>query len=108
MEKITKTFKMPEEERHFWEQNDPLDFVVEDEEVELVPTDELIAKRKLKSMTIRLDERQIADAKMLAARLRMPYQTYLRAMLSQVLENEKRKLRITQGATKVAHTVPKR
>jgi predicted DNA binding CopG/RHH family protein len=66
-----------------------LDFVVEDEEVGC-PYRRAYAKRKLKSMTIRLEERQIADAKMLAARLRMPYQTYLRAMLSQVLENEKR------------------
>lgn len=108
MDKKEMTFKSPEEERLFWEQNDPLDFVVEDEEVEFVPTDELVAKHKLKSMTIRLDKQQIADAKMLAARLRIPYQTYLRAMLSQVLENEKRKLRIGQVAAKAAKTIPKR
>jgi predicted DNA binding CopG/RHH family protein len=97
MEKKELKFNSPGEEAIFWETHDPLDFVDETEEVRFVPTPELAEKHRLKSMTIRLDESQIADAKALAGSLKVPYQTYLRGLISQALAAEKRRLFVSEA-----------
>ncbi len=94
MAKIPK-FKSEKEEAAFWATHDLTDFLEDLEElkepVELAPKlKERFKKRAQKKLlTIRLEPQQIEDAKKIAEKLSIPYQTLMRSWIHAGIKKEK-------------------
>ncbi len=89
MKKMPK-FKNEDDEREFWATHSPLDYV------DMSKTrrgDFPNLKPTLRSISIRLPEGMIGTLKTMANRYDVPYQSLIKMMLAQGIENEKRKVK---------------
>lgn len=88
------TFRSEQEEIRFFETHDMADYWEQldkvDEVIELAPALERRIRERMKKrlVAIRLEEWQIARAKELAVKKRVPYQKLLREWISQGLRSE--------------------
>lgn len=94
MTKKIPEFKNEKEEAVFWDTHNSLDYLESDEPVELELAPELIAtikeRSKTKRVTLRLRLSQIEDAKKIAKKKDIPYQTLMRSWIAQAIEKERR------------------
>jgi len=89
MKKIPK-FKTEDEEREFWATHSPLDYF---DMSKARRADFPNLKPTLRSISIRLPEGMIGTLKTMANRYDVPYQSLIKMMLAQGIENERRKVK---------------
>jgi predicted DNA binding CopG/RHH family protein len=84
-----------EEEMAFWESHDVTDYIddTEAEKIELSSelTEKIKSRSRLKSITLRLSEQQTAEAKRIAAKKEIGYQTLIRTWVSEAIDREKKR-----------------
>lgn len=87
---VLPDFKNEDEEFEFWSNLDTSEYI-EPSDLEPFNIDELIKKSKPKTrkMTIRLPESWIIQAKAMAAKLDIPYQSLIKQFIHQGLEAKK-------------------
>lgn len=89
-------FKTEKEEAEFWDTHSFADYWddLEDVKVELAPELKAAIKNRtrsrLKAVTLRLREDQIAAAKKIAVEKDIPYQVLIRSWISQAIRSESR------------------
>lgn len=89
--KKLKKFKNEDEEREFWAKESPLDYF-DLKTARRVNLPNL--KPTLKSISIRLPEGMIGTLKVLANSYDIPYQSLIKMLLAQGIENERRKVKV--------------
>jgi predicted DNA binding CopG/RHH family protein len=88
---VLPKFKNEDEEFEFWSNLDSSEYL-EASDLKPFNIDELInmAKPKTRKMTIRLPENWIVQAKAIAVKLDIPYQSLIKQFIHQGLEEKKR------------------
>ena len=88
---VLPKFKNEDEEFEFWSNLDTSEYL-EASDLKPFNIDELInmAKPKTRKMTIRLPENWIVQAKAIAVKLDIPYQSLIKQFIHQGLEEKKR------------------
>ena len=84
-------FKTEDEEREFWSNNSPLDFMDRTSARKGVFPD---LKPSLKSVSIRLPEDMLEDLKILAHKKDVPYQSLAKMYLAREILMERRALKV--------------
>ena len=88
MKKKIPNFKSEEEEREFWDNNDSCDFIDWSQgEVAVFPN----LKPSLKTISLRLPEEMINELKLMANKRDVPYQSLLKMLLAEKIEEMKNK-----------------
>lgn len=88
--KQVPVFKSEDEEREFWENNSPLEFMDRTSARKGVFPD---LKPSLKSVSIRLPEDMLEELKVLAHKKDVPYQSLVKIYLSREILMERRNLK---------------
>ncbi len=81
------TFKSEDEERLFWSEHDPTEFVDWTKARQAVFTN---LKPSTRTISLRLPELMLAELKLLANKKDVPYQSLLKLFLSERIESELR------------------
>jgi predicted DNA binding CopG/RHH family protein len=91
MAKEIPEFKTEKEEAEFWDTHNSLEYLENDEpiELELAPEFAVMDKSKTKRVTLRLRLSQIEDAKMIARDKDIPYQTLIRSWIVDAIKRER-------------------
>ncbi len=90
MKKIPK-FKNEDAEREFWATHSPLDYF---DTTKARRIDLPNLKPTLKSISLRLPEGMIGTLKSMANSYDVPYQSLIKILLAQGIENERRKIKV--------------
>lgn len=87
-------FKSEREEAEFWDTHNSLDYIEDDEQVDIEFAPELVEqvreRSKTKRVTLRLRVSQIEAAKEIARRKDIPYQTLIRSWIAEAIRREQR------------------
>ncbi len=92
VKKELPSFKSEREEAEFWDTHNSLDYIEDDEQVDIEFAPELVEqireRAKTKRVTLRLRVSQIEAAKEIARRKDIPYQTLIRSWIAEAIRRE--------------------
>jgi predicted DNA binding CopG/RHH family protein len=87
MKKLPK-FKNEAEERKFWQTHDFTDYIDFNDAKNRVEGDFVNLKPSTKKVTMRMPESMLNDLKMIANKRDVPYQSYIKIKLDEIIKKE--------------------